>query len=693
MNRLATEHSPYLQSAAAQPVKWLPWGPEAFEKARREDKPILLDIGAVWCHWCHVMDQESYEEDAIAGIINSHFVPIKVDRDERPDVDARYQLAVSAISGQGGWPLTAFLLPDGRVFFGGTYFPPEDRHGRPGFPKVLLGLSEAYQKEREKVLQNADRLSAFLSQQSPAPSTDSLDDRVIEQALNDISRSIDVRHGGFGSAPKFPHPGAIEFLLACADRRNETWMIDAVTAMLRAMACGGIYDQIGGGFHRYSTDERWIVPHFEKMLYDNAALLMNYLHAFQATQDPFFREIAQGIITFMQGTLSDTQGGGFFASQDADVNFGDDGSYFTWSLEDLRKTVSEAELDVVQARYDVHEQGEMSHDRTQNVLFIATPIDEIASRLGKPVEEIERLLDSGRRKMTLAREKKKAPLVDRSLFANWNGMAISAFLEASRVLDDERLLGQALRSLDRILREHSGPDGLLTHRAAAIKDDAFLDDQVQVAYALLDAYEVTGETTWLGRAKELMLRAIDLFWDSGSGGFNDLPRNRPSSGSLKTPFKSAQDSPTPAANSVAILVLNRLHAFTEEPVFNEYAEKTLRYFLGSVTGYGIFAATYFLALERFLHRPPHVIVFAPEDSPEGKRLHRRALSTYRPGTMVERRNPRLNPRLPNPFPIPDEREIAGPVAYVCASTSCAPPVSDPSQLEQTIRDFGRIAAA
>ncbi|MGB2869158.1 MAG: DUF255 domain-containing protein, partial [Bacteroidota bacterium] len=351
-NRLSGESSAYLRSATHQPVHWYPWGDAAFQAAQQENKPILLDIGAVWCHWCHVMDMESYENEGTASIINEHYVAIKVDRDERPDIDARYQSAVGALTGQGGWPLTAFLLPDGRVFYGGTYFPPDDRYGRTAFPKVLRALADAFHREHEKVLQNAaqvqEAIHAYLDRRAEPVE---LSDTLIDSALSSISRDFDVRHGGFGGAPKFPHASVLELLLARYDKTREPWMIDAVTSTLVAMAKGGIYDQLGGGFHRYSTDEKWVVPHFEKMLYDNAPLLSAYVHAYQATADEQFKVVALGIIRFTNEILSNQSGGGFYSSQDADVAFGDDGSYFTWSLAQARQVVSPEELEILSLYY------------------------------------------------------------------------------------------------------------------------------------------------------------------------------------------------------------------------------------------------------------------------------------------------------------------------------------------------------
>ncbi|MEK6572230.1 MAG: thioredoxin domain-containing protein, partial [Bacteroidota bacterium] len=428
--KLENEKSPYLRSAAHQPVNWLPWGDEAFQRAKSEDKPILLDIGAVWCHWCHVMDGESYENPELAKIINEHFVPIKVDRDERPDIDARFQTAVSSISGQGGWPLTALLTPDGRVFYGGTYFPPDDRYGRPGLKRVLQTLSERYKSDRTKIFESAEQLYSHLKKAvEGSKDRAELSEAAVDSALNSISNSFDIRYGGFGSAPKFPHASAVEFLLWRYSITGENWMLSIVDSTLKAMAKGGIYDQLAGGFHRYSTDERWMVPHFEKMLYDNAELLKNYVHAFQATGDESFKETAHGIISFTNAVLSDQTHGGFYASQDADISMNDDGDYFTWTAEEAAKVLAPEEFEVLSAHYHLNGVGEM-HSSNRHVLFVVRDAGEIADTLGKPKPEIEKLIRSGKEKLLKERLQRKTPFADPSIYANWNGMMISSYIEA-----------------------------------------------------------------------------------------------------------------------------------------------------------------------------------------------------------------------------------------------------------------------
>jgi len=685
MNKLSNEHSAYLRSAAHQPIHWYPWCSEAFERAQRENKPILLDIGAVWCHWCHVMDGESYENEAIASIINEHFVAIKVDRDERPDIDARYQAAVSAISGQGGWPLTAFLTPDGRVFYGGTYFPSEDRYGRPGFQKVLQIIAETYRNEPEKARQNAEEIQRLVSEYLAKQSAQTaLTEYLLDAALNSIGRAYDARYGGFGSAPKFPHPSAIEFLLTRYLLTGEQWMIDTVTNTLRAMAKGGIYDQLGGGFHRYSTDERWIVPHFEKMLYDNAPLLKNYVHAYQVTGDTFFREIALDIIRFVREVLSDHTNGGFFASQDADVHWGDDGSYFTWSLADAQTVLTADELSVIRLHYNLHEQGEMHHDPTQNVLFIEYEPEQIATILRKPLDEVRSLLTSGKEKLRQARSKRKAPFVDTTIYASWNGMMISALLHAYRVFDIEDLRELALKSLERILAEHTSSSGLITHRQSSVAQETFLDDQVETIQALLDAFEISGSISHLTEAQQLMDRTIEQFWDRESAGFTDIPASHAQIAALTVKNKPIQDSPTPAGNSVAVLALLRLYTITEQTRYREYAEKTLQYFSGSARQFGLFASTYFLALESFLTPPPHVVIVSTSNNEQGAELHSAALKFCTPRGVVTLVDPTHTEHLAPTIQAMVKASTI-PSAFVCYGFACSSPIHTAAALESTLQ--------
>jgi len=458
-NQLQHSASSYLRSARHQPVLWQAWGEAAFARAQAEDKPILLDIGAVWCHWCHVMDRESYEDPEMAKIINRNYVAVKVDRDERPEVDARYQAAVSAISGQGGWPLTAFLTPDGRPYFGGTYFPRDDRYGRPGFGRVLTAMAQVWRERRDEALESALSVMAAIEHNETFSGRGSdLTLGLVDKIAAAVVKQFDPRNGGFGAQPKFPHPAALDLLLEVAMNRDNGPAGEAFSVTLEKMSQGGVYDQLAGGFHRYSVDERWVVPHFEKMLYDNTELLRNYLHGFQSLVRENFLTTALEIIGWLDDSMTDRQRGGFFASQDADIDLEDDGDYFTWTVAEARQALEPArlapeELDLVLRYWDIGELGDMHHNPARNVLHVKRTLGELAAEAGLPLDRLRPLLDAARRRLLASRAERPTPFIDRTIYTGWNAMAVTAYLEAARVLRMEPARDFALRTLNRIYAE------------------------------------------------------------------------------------------------------------------------------------------------------------------------------------------------------------------------------------------------
>ena len=453
-NSLARASSSYLRSAMHQPIQWHEFGEEAFAAARAANKPVLLDIGAVWCHWCHVMDRESYDDAEVAAIVNEHYIAVKVDRDERPDIDSRYQAAVGALTGQGGWPLTAFLTPDGKPFYGGTYFPPADSYGRPSFKRVLLSIAAAYRDKHGDVMEQARMVeSAIARAESLSSGSGTVSAAVIDAILESARKMFDEVNGGFGTAPKFPHPAALDLVMDQFVRTKDEELRTIFVHTLERMARGGVYDQLAGGFHRYSVDERWIVPHFEKMCYDNSELLKNYVHAYQATGDEFFAGVARDIIRWMDEWLSDRSHGGFYASQDADDSMEDDGDYFTWTLAETKAVLTAEESAVAALYYDIQEAGDMHHNPAKNVLCVSSPVEEIARRLSIPEDRARALLASAQKKMYAARLLRPTPYVDKTVYAGWNAMCVSAYLEAAKVLDLAQARHFALRSLDRLLAE------------------------------------------------------------------------------------------------------------------------------------------------------------------------------------------------------------------------------------------------
>jgi uncharacterized protein YyaL (SSP411 family) len=703
-NRLKDSASPYLRSAAHQPIDWHEWGEEAFARAKAEDKPMLLDIGAVWCHWCHVIDRESYENSEIAKIINEHFVAVKVDRDERPDVDSRYQSAVSAISGQGGWPLTGFLLPNGKPFFGGTYFPPEDNMGRPGFRRILLAVADSYHNKRADLERAANSLADAVAQaEGFAGARADFDPAVIVAQISSITRLFDITNGGFGQSPKFPHASAIDLILERYQQTKEKHLLAMAETTLEKMARGGVYDQLAGGFHRYSVDERWLVPHFEKMSYDNSELLKNYLHASlfswsdaeeggrrsDANWYPkfsVFEELAEGIILWVNEVLSDQENGGFYASQDADVSLDDDGDYFTWTLDEVRAGLTPEEARVIELYYDVEAHGEMHHNPAKNVLWIARDFADIAQILKKDEDEIVRIKLNAEGKMLRGRRNRPAPFVDKTMYVSWNAMFVSAYLEAARIVGTAWIADScrsfALKTLDRMLKEVWSETRGFGHRIGGPALEGSLDDQVFSVLALLDAYETTLDERYFSAAQKTMDLAMARYGDAEAGGFFDRAIDAAPMRGLDVRRKPFQDSPTPGANSVAVIALVRMHSLTGDDRYHAFAKKTLEAFAGIAPQYGLFAATYGLAATLFAHHAPQVVITGASDDPVAQALEDAAHRVYRFGKTVWRVGPGASlANLPSALreTLPHLQTVKA-VAIVCAGQSCLPPTSDPAQL-------------
>ena len=687
-NRLASAASAYLQSAAHQPIHWFPWGEEAFAAARAQDRPVLLDIGAVWCHWCHVMDGESYEDPAIARYLNENFVCIKVDRDERPDVDTRYQRAVQAFTRQGGWPLTAFLTPDGDVFYGGTYFPPESKYGHPGFRTVLASVLDAYRSRRGQVEAQAQAirnvLDTHLDESAPGEASPAL----LKEVEEHIARVFDPVNGGFGGQPKFPHPGAITFLLHRWHDQPDERTREIIDRTLQGMARGGMHDQLGGGFHRYSVDAKWIVPHFEKMSYDNSELLKAYLDAYAAYGTEEYADVARGIVGWVREVASDLEAG-YAASQDADVGFDDDGDYFTWTREEAAAVLSGDEFDVAAAYYDIGTAGEMHHNPGKNVLFVAAPLPAVARLTGLAEEAARLVLASARKKLLEERDRRPTPFVDRTRYGNWNAMMASAMLRAGSVLGDEWARGHALATLELLRRESLEPDAL-SHTPGGVT--GLLDDQVQVAAAALDAYESTGDREWLAWAERIMERVWRDYWDEGSGGFFDTARGRSGEeGLLPARVKPVQDTPTPSPNGVAGITLVRLHQLTGDARWRERADALVAAFAGGALELGLHGSAFLLAMDWQLNPGTHLVVIGEERDETAAAMHRAALAGFAPRRVVQR----LTPAEAEAGRLP--AAIAGMLAagtgtrgYACVGTSCSLPVATLEEWEQLLAGGARV---
>ncbi len=599
MNRLSQEKSPYLRHAAHQKIDWYPWSEEAFKKAEKENKPVFLSTGAVWCHWCHVMAKECFQDEEIVRLLNEHFISIKLDRDERPVIDRRYQQAVAAMGFGGGWPLSVFLTPDKKPFFGGTYFPPEDALNRPGFKKVLRAVVDFYVSKRQEISNYSEKLMESLKPKSILKGE--IKESIIDNATSIILSSFDTQNGGFGSVPKFPMSGALEFLINRYFFKREEYIGYAVKKTLTSMAKGGFYDQIGGGFHRYSTDEAWIIPHFEKMADDNAWLLRNYVDAYALFGERYFKKVAEGIINFIRDILSDLEGG-FYASQDADVTPDDEGGYFTWDDEDFRRVLNDEEYNVLSLQL-LHERGSMHHKSSKKVLFVRMEAKEIADRLGVDVKRVSEIILAGKDKLLKERNSREMPFVDRTLYTSLNGMLITSFLRAYKILKNEYLKEFSLKSIKRIMNSHFISNELF--HTEGIK--ALLDDYIYLTEAFIAAYEVTGDSLYLSSSDELMKLCIEKFWDKSEGGFYDTEEEV-----VGLRLKGNEDISHPSANSLGIILLLKLYHVTNENSYKDYAEKALQAFSQGSDATGIFAGYYFCAVDAYFNMLKLTLETPPE---------------------------------------------------------------------------------
>ena len=702
-SRLAAAQSAYLRSAAHQPVEWHPWGPEPFARARAEGKPVLLDIGAVWCHWCHVMDAESYEDPRVAEVLNRDWICIKVDRDELPDVDARYQRAVQVFSGQGGWPLTAFLTPDGEVFYGGTYFSPEGQHGTPGLLAVLGELSRVFQQQPDRVADQAAEIRKHLAAAATEGRHGTISRDVLSHAADLMAHVFDFRYGGFGVQPKFPHPGACTYLLARGHDTGDRWPVDIAHRTLTAMARGGVYDQIGGGFHRYSVDARWVVPHFEKMTCDNAELLSAYVQAAAALEaddgrDPtgteasgdgtLYRQIVAGTVGWVEQVLA-VREGGYGGSQDADVGADDDGDYFTWTPEEVRAVVTAEEFEVLTRHYDIDEVGDMHGRPGRNVLWVRQSPQEVAVATGRDVPEVERQLAAGRLKLKAARDQRPSPVVDRAVYAGWTAMMAAALLDAAVLLDRPDIEQHALLSLERLFRE--GADGTGERGVAhALEGEAIrlLEDQAQLATAALDAYEATGGQGWLARAGALG----EYIWSefrAPDGGLFDTPVGGSGAGFLAQRLKPIHDAPTPSGNAVAALAFLRLAEHTGDARWRERARVVLEAFGGELGELSLHGATALKAADWYLQPVAHLAVVGSAEDPEAERLARAVRRVYHPRKVVTRVT---TTEPPESLPAAVRAMLDGrrPRAYICVGTRCGPPVDRAEDVLAALAELSSI---
>ena len=726
-NRLIDETSPYLRQHADNPVDWFPWGDEALARARAEDKPLLLSIGYAACHWCHVMEHESFEDEATAAFLNKHFVPIKVDREERPDLDSIYMDAVVALTGQGGWPMSVFLTPDGVPVFGGTYYPKEARYGMPAFRQVLEAIATAWRDEREEVLSGAEQLKAALRRSSAAPGSDdaaygvgaargheTLRPELLDRARGYLSRAFDRLNGGFGGAPKFPQPMALEFLLRSAvgggsggggddegargehDAREEPLRI--VTRTLDKMARGGIYDQLGGGFHRYSVDDLWLVPHFEKMLYDNAQLATLYLHAWQVTGRELYRRVSTETLDYVLREMTHPRGG-FFSSQDADslnaAGEHEEGAFFTWTPEEVAAALTEGDDAVppedVRLFGDAYGVTQHGNFEGRTILHEAVDPDVLADRHGLTVDEAERRLAETRRRLSAARERRAAPARDDKVLTAWNGLMLAAFAAAARVLgrDDYRqaaeanaafLLGEVRDERGRLLRTwKDGSEG------GGATLNAYLDDYADLAEGLLQLYQTSFDERWFVAARELADAMLEHFAD-GAGGFFATSDDHETL--LRRP-RSEEDNALPSGGAMATLVLVQLAAYTGDDRYVAAAEAALQLMAENAATMPLGFAQWLVALDLYLAPPLEVAIVGEHLGASSATVERaepgeRSLlavvrSAFRPHVIVAAS--RAAPEATEVPLLKERRPVDGrPAAYVCRHFACAAPITDREDL-------------
>ncbi|MGH9755222.1 MAG: thioredoxin domain-containing protein [Blastocatellia bacterium] len=687
INRLINETSPYLLQHAHNPVDWYAWGEEAFESARRENKPILLSIGYSACHWCHVMEDESFEDEAIAQLMNENFINIKVDREERPDLDAIYMNAVQMMTGSGGWPMTVFLTPDGKPFYGGTYFPPVDRYGMPGFPRVLISVAEAYRARRDEVENSAEGMLGELKRldRIVAPKEKSegeLSYEIADYAANQLLRALDPVHGGFGNKPKFPPSMALEFLLRQYNRTKDAAALNAVELTLNKMARGGMYDQLGGGFHRYSVDEKWLVPHFEKMLYDNALLSRIYTEAFLATGNEFYKRIAVETLDYVTREMTDKDGG-FYSTQDADSE-GEEGKFFVWTPEEVMALLGEEDARLFNRYFDVSEMGNFED---HNILHVEEDIDVIARLMKAPPERLAEAIERGRRLLFYAREKRIKPYRDEKMLTAWNGLMMRSFADASRAFDRKDYLEFAIRNADFLLTRLRRDGRLLrTSKDGESKLNGYLEDYVYVIDGLLALYEASFDTRWFEEARALAETMITQFWDAEAGGFFFTSADHEK---LITRTKDFYDNAIPSGNSAAASALTRLSLFTGENRYRGMAETILQLMKPAMMRAPSAFGRLLSALDLFLASPYEIAIIGAPETPETRAMVDVVFKRYLPNKAVAFA-PEADSRASRIIKLLEGRgRIDGKAtAYVCRNFYCEAPQTRADGLAEAL-DVGK----
>ena len=681
-NKLINETSPYLLQHAHNPVDWYPWGPEALERSRSEDKPILLSIGYSACHWCHVMEHESFENEEIARLMNENFVCIKVDREERPDLDSIYMNAVQMMTGHGGWPMTMFLTPELKPFYGGTYYPPTDSRGMPGFPKVLTAIADSYKNRREEISSSADAITAELKKSDRfIASNEMLTTEVLNSAFSALAGNFDQANGGFGGAPKFPPSMTLMFLLRHHKRTHSPQALTMVETTLQKMAGGGMYDHLGGAFARYSVDARWLVPHFEKMLYDNALLTRIYLYAYQQTKNPVYRRVAEETLEYIIRDMTD-RSGGFYSSEDADSE-GEEGKFYVWTRAEVLAVLGDQDGSAFCEFFDVTQEGNFEHGKS--ILNTPRSLEKFAAEEGKTFEEITRTINACKRKLFYAREQRVRPGRDDKSLAAWNGLMLTAFAEAANILGRDDYREVAVRNAEFITTQLMRDGRLLrTYKAGQAKLNGYLEDYAYVIEGLLAVYEATFELKFFTQARELADTMIAQFWDEQDGGFYFTSSDHEE---LITRTKDYFDNATPSGNSVAATALLKLGLLTQEQEYSHHSATILRALRPAMSRYPSAFGYLLGALDFYLSEPKEIAIVGKLDSHEVRSFTEEVYSRYLPNKVVAACEP-ADERAASAIKLLVGRSaIEGKAtAYVCRNYTCFEPATMVEELAARLEE-------
>jgi hypothetical protein len=682
-NHLINEKSPYLLQHAYNPVDWYPWGEEAFARAREEQKPVFLSIGYATCHWCHVMAHESFEDEGVARLINQHFVAVKVDREERPDIDQIYMSVCQSLTGRGGWPLSLFLTPEGKPFFAGTYFPKSSRLGMSGFTELLTQIAALWEKDRDRILKAGDEITQSIQSRVSAVGTESvLDLKTLEIGYDQLVKNFDPRWGGFGQAPKFPTPHHLTFLIRWDRRRPDSRAREVVTKTLEAMRFGGIFDQIGLGFHRYSVDAQWLVPHFEKMLYDQALLAMAYTEAYQAWQDPLHAQVIREIFTYVLRDMTSPEGG-FFSAEDADSE-GREGLFYVWKPEEVKKSLGPELGDLFCRCYDIQPGG--NFEEGESIPHLPVSLSQAADREKILSEELTRKLESARQTLFKLREQRIHPLKDDKILTAWNGLMIAALAKAAQALEEPAFARAAARSADFILEKMRDPSGRLYRRfrEGHLANPGYLEDYVYLVWGLIELYEATFDLNFLQEAITLNRMAIDLFWDEEQGGFFFTAKDGEP---LIAREKEIYDGAVPSGNSVALLNLLRLNKYTGDSDWSEKADQLLRSFSDTISGFPMAYTQVLNALDWVVGPSQEIVIAGDKDHPVSREMVRLVREAFLPNKILLFKATGPEGEALSRVASFAESLISAsdkPTAYVCEQYACRQPVQEAEALRKSL---------